>query len=171
VFAVRLCILSTIIAVSRDAFAHVKSGRTRLLTSIIRNWGTPVLKSSPLRSVPMDELVDLVSLLVVFCFLVDSAQWLSLCCQVVTIPFLIGLLVDCLLILPFVDNEVPVLDFSCTWFLGLQLLKFWTKLVSSNLFLLLSWSCSLKLLDRQNCFLTCKVVLANYACYYYLIGQ
>jgi len=25
-------------------------------------------------SVPMDELVDLVSLLVVFCFLVDSAQ-------------------------------------------------------------------------------------------------
>jgi len=48
VFAVRLCILSTIIAASRDAFAHVKSGRTRLLTSIIRNWGTPVLKSSPL---------------------------------------------------------------------------------------------------------------------------
>jgi len=47
-FAVRLCILSTIIAASRDAFAHVKSGRTRLLTSIVRNWGTPVLKSSPL---------------------------------------------------------------------------------------------------------------------------
>ena len=69
------------------------------------------------------------------------------------------------------DNQVPVLDFFCTWFLGLQLLKFWTKLVSSNLFLLLSWSCSLKLLDQQNCFLTCKVVLANYACYYYLIGQ
>ena len=119
----------------------------------------------------MFQLYNEVVSLLVFCFLVDSAQWLSLCCQVVTIPFLIGLLVDCLLILPFVDNEVPVLDFSCTWFLGLQLLKFWTKLVSSNLFLLLSWSCSLKLLDQQNCFLTCKVVLANYACYYYLIGQ
>ena len=47
-FAVGFCILSTIIAASRDAFAYVKSGRTRLLTSIVRNWGTPVLKSSPL---------------------------------------------------------------------------------------------------------------------------
>jgi len=99
-FAVGFCILSTIIAASRDAFAYVKSGRTRLLTSIMCNWGKPALKSSPL-----------------------------LFLWVVTIPFLIGLLVDCLLILPFVDNEVPVLDFSCTWLLGLQLLKFWTKLV------------------------------------------
>ncbi|RLN05054.1 putative E3 ubiquitin ligase SUD1 isoform X1 [Panicum miliaceum] len=100
-FAVGFCILSTTIAASRDAFAYVKFGRTtQLLTSIICNWGTTALKSSPL-----------------------------LFLWVVTIPYLIGLLVDCLLISPFVDNEVPVLDFFCTWFLGLQLLKFWTKLV------------------------------------------
>jgi len=47
-FAVGFCILSTIIAASRDAFAYVKSGRTRLLTSIMCNWGKPALKSSPL---------------------------------------------------------------------------------------------------------------------------
>jgi hypothetical protein len=32
-------------------------------------------------------------------------------------------------------NEVPVLDFFCTWFLGTHLLKFWTKLVSCNFLL------------------------------------
>jgi hypothetical protein len=50
---------------------------------------------------------------------------------------LIGLLVDCLLISPFVvpTNEVPVLDFFCIWFLGTHLLKFWTKLVSCNFLL------------------------------------
>ncbi|CAO2210473.1 unnamed protein product [Urochloa humidicola] len=101
-FAVGFCILSTIIAASRDAFAYMMSGRTRLLASIICNWGKTSLKSSPL-----------------------------LFLWVVIIPFLIGLLVDCLLISPFVvsSNEVPVLDFLCTWFLGLQVLKFWTKLV------------------------------------------
>ncbi|XP_004972376.1 probable E3 ubiquitin ligase SUD1 isoform X2 [Setaria italica] len=101
-FAVGFCILSTIIAASRDAFAYVMSGRTRLLASIVCNWGTTALKSSPL-----------------------------LFLWVVIIPFLIGLLVDYLLISPFGPpyNEVPVLDFFCTWFLGLQLLKFWTKLV------------------------------------------
>ncbi|CAL5009345.1 unnamed protein product [Urochloa decumbens] len=101
-FAVGFCMLSTIVAASRDAFAYMMSGRTRLLASIICNWGKTSLKSSPL-----------------------------LFLWVVIIPFLIGLLVDCLLISPFVvsSNEVPVLDFLCTWFLGLQLLKFWTKLV------------------------------------------
>ncbi|CAL4996036.1 unnamed protein product [Urochloa decumbens] len=101
-FAVGFCMLSTIIAASRDAFAYMMSGRTRLLASIICNWGKTALKSSPL-----------------------------LFLWVVIIPFLIGLLVDCLLISPFVvsSNEVPVLDFLCTWFLGFQLLKFWTKLV------------------------------------------
>ncbi|CAO2164005.1 unnamed protein product [Urochloa humidicola] len=101
-FAVGFCMLSTIIAASRDAFAYMVSGRTHLLASIICNWGKTALKCSPL-----------------------------LFLWVVIIPFLIGLLVDCLLISPFVvsSNEVPVLDFLCTWFLGLQLLKFWTKLV------------------------------------------
>jgi E3 ubiquitin-protein ligase MARCH6 len=47
-FAVGFCILSTIFAASRDAFAYAKSGRTRLLISIICNWGTTALKSSPL---------------------------------------------------------------------------------------------------------------------------
>ncbi|OEL19691.1 putative E3 ubiquitin ligase SUD1 [Dichanthelium oligosanthes] len=104
-FSIGLCILSTIIAASRDAFAYVMSGRTRLLASIVCNWGTTALKSFPL-----------------------------LFLWAVIIPFLIGLLVDCLLISPFVVpyNEVPVIDFFCTWFLGLQLLKFWIKLVSCN---------------------------------------
>ncbi|XP_062195564.1 probable E3 ubiquitin ligase SUD1 isoform X2 [Phragmites australis] len=101
-FAVGFCIISTIIAASRDSYAYVTSGRTRLLASIICNWGITALKSSPL-----------------------LFTWILI------IPFLIGLLVDCLLISPFVvpANEVPVLDFFCTWFLGMQLLKFWTKLV------------------------------------------
>jgi E3 ubiquitin-protein ligase MARCH6 len=47
-FAVGFCILSTIIAASRDAFAYVMSGRTRLLASFVCNWGIIALKSSPL---------------------------------------------------------------------------------------------------------------------------
>lgn len=47
-FAVGFCILSTIIAASRDAFAYVTSGRTRLLSSIICNRCMTAVKSSPL---------------------------------------------------------------------------------------------------------------------------
>ncbi|KAL6659619.1 hypothetical protein ACP70R_003659 [Stipagrostis hirtigluma subsp. patula] len=101
-FVVGFCIISTIVAASRDSFAYMTSGRTHLLTTIICNWGIIALKSSPLLFI-----------------------WIGF------IPFLIGSLVDCLLIAPFVvpGNETPVLDFFCTWFTGMQLLKFWTKLV------------------------------------------
>ncbi|KAF8712554.1 hypothetical protein HU200_028305 [Digitaria exilis] len=101
-FSIGVCIFSTVIAASRDVFAYMISARTHLLASIVCNWGATALKSFPL-----------------------------LFLWAVIIPFLIGLLVDCLLILPFVVpfDEVLVLDFFCTWFLGLQLLKFWTKLV------------------------------------------
>jgi len=47
-FAVGFCVLSTIIAASRDVFAYVTSGRTRLLSSIICSRGITALKSSPL---------------------------------------------------------------------------------------------------------------------------
>ncbi|KAL6839491.1 hypothetical protein ACP4OV_030761 [Aristida adscensionis] len=100
-FAVGFCIISTIIAASRDSFPYMISGRTHLLVSISRNWGITALKSFPLLFI-----------------------W------IVIIPFLIGSLVDCLLISPFVapGNKVPILDSFCTWFLGRQLLKFWTML-------------------------------------------
>ncbi|WVZ95612.1 hypothetical protein U9M48_041349 [Paspalum notatum var. saurae] len=97
-FAIGFCILSTIVAASRDAFAYMTSGRTRLLVSVIGNWGITALKSCPL-----------------------------LFLWAVVIPFMIGLLADCLLISPLA-NEVPILDFS-TWFLGLQLLEIWKKMV------------------------------------------
>ncbi|TVU43862.1 hypothetical protein EJB05_10362 [Eragrostis curvula] len=101
-FAVGFCIISTIIAASRDSFAYVTSERAHLLVSIVSNWGVTALKSSPLLFI-----------------------W------IIIIPFLIGLLVDCLLISPFVvpTNKVPVLDFFCIWFLGTHFLKFWTILV------------------------------------------
>ncbi|KAF6992400.1 hypothetical protein CFC21_009395 [Triticum aestivum] len=49
----------------------------------------------------------------------------------VIIPFLIGLLVDLLLISPFAgpDDGVPALDLFYTWFLGWLLLKIWVKWV------------------------------------------
>lgn len=100
-FAVGFCIISAIIAASRDSFTYVTSGRRQHMASAICSWGVTGLKSSPLMFI-----------------------W------IVIIPLLIGLLVDCLLISPFVaPNEVLVLDFFCIWFLGAHLLKFWTKLV------------------------------------------
>ncbi|KAJ1266740.1 hypothetical protein BS78_07G001100 [Paspalum vaginatum] len=47
-FVLGFCILSTIVAASRDAFAYMTSGRTRLLVSVIGNWGITALKSCPL---------------------------------------------------------------------------------------------------------------------------
>ncbi|XBI33502.1 hypothetical protein VPH35_056821 [Triticum aestivum] len=52
----------------------------------------------------------------------------------VIIPLLVGLLVDLLLISPFIgpDHDFPVLDFFCIWSLGSLLKKLWIKLVSSS---------------------------------------
>jgi E3 ubiquitin-protein ligase MARCH6 len=79
------------------------SGRTHLLASVIYKWGITALKGSPLLFI-----------------------W------IVIIPLLIGLLVNFLLISPFLvtANGMFVIDLFCTWFLGLLLLKFWVKLVS-----------------------------------------
>uniref|UniRef100_A0A0E0APR4 RING-CH-type domain-containing protein n=1 Tax=Oryza glumipatula TaxID=40148 RepID=A0A0E0APR4_9ORYZ len=101
-FAIGFCIISTIIAASRDLFVYMASGRTHLLASIIYKWGITALKGSPLLFI-----------------------W------IVIIPLLIGLLVNFLLISPFLvtANGMFVIDLFCTWFLGLLLLKFWVKLV------------------------------------------
>lgn len=112
-FAVGFCIISTIFAASRTSFVYMTSGRTRLLASVICKWGITALKSSPLLFI-----------------------W------IVIIPILIGLLVDFLLISPFMflvdfllmspfivpTDDIPVLDSFSIWFLGLLSLKFWTKL-------------------------------------------
>jgi E3 ubiquitin-protein ligase MARCH6 len=101
-FAIGFCIISTIIAASRDLFVYMASGRTHLLASVIYKWGITALKGSPLLFI-----------------------W------IVIIPLLIGLLVNFLLISPFLvtANGMFVIDLFCTWFLGLLLLKFWVKLV------------------------------------------
>ncbi|KAM0840037.1 hypothetical protein ACQ4PT_059930 [Festuca glaucescens] len=112
-FSVGFCIISTIIAASRDSFIYITSGRTHLLASVIYKWGVTSMKSAPLLFI-----------------------W------IVIIPVLIGVLVDFLLISPFkflVDlvvispftvpaDDIPVLDLFSIWFLGRLLLKFWTKL-------------------------------------------
>lgn len=72
-FAIGLCVFSTIIAASRDVFAYVTSGRTRLLSSIIFSWVITALKSSPLLFLRVSYrrcyIISFFS-----CFLVDSAQ-------------------------------------------------------------------------------------------------
>ncbi|XP_037417109.1 probable E3 ubiquitin ligase SUD1 [Triticum dicoccoides] len=53
----------------------------------------------------------------------------------VIIPLLVGLLVDLLLISPFIgpDDDFPVLDFFCIWSLGSLLKKLWIKLLLAAL--------------------------------------
>jgi E3 ubiquitin-protein ligase MARCH6 len=62
-FAVGFCIISTIVAASRDSFVYMTSGRTRLLASVICNWGVTALKRSPLLFIWVSNLIDIVSFL------------------------------------------------------------------------------------------------------------
>ncbi|CAM0953443.1 unnamed protein product [Alopecurus aequalis] len=91
--AVGFCIISTIIAVTRDLFACMTSGGKRLLA------------------------LEMHLLFFIWIFI---------------IPLLIGLLVDLSLLSPFTgpDDDVPALDFFCTWFLGRQLQNIWLDLAS-----------------------------------------
>jgi E3 ubiquitin-protein ligase MARCH6 len=60
-FAVGICIISTIIAASRDSFIYMTSGRTHLLASVICKWGVTAIKSAPLLFIWVSNLIDVVS--------------------------------------------------------------------------------------------------------------
>lgn len=66
--------MSTIIAASRDSFAYMTSGRTRLLASVICKWGITALKSSPLLFIWVSNLIEVVSFIV----LIEVGQFIDL---------------------------------------------------------------------------------------------
>ncbi|CAM0910617.1 unnamed protein product [Alopecurus aequalis] len=112
-FAVGFCIISTIIAASRDSFVYVTSGRTRHIASVICKWAVTALKSSPLFFLWIGILPILIGMLVDFLLIS---------------PF--KFLLDFLVISPFIvpADDIPVLDFFSIWLLGLLSLKIWTML-------------------------------------------
>jgi hypothetical protein len=65
-FAVGFCIISAIIAASRDSFIYITSGRTHLLASVICKWGVASMKSAPLLFIWVSNLIDVVLFLCIF---------------------------------------------------------------------------------------------------------
>ena len=62
-FAVGFCIMSTIIAATRDSFVYMTSGRTRHLDSVMCKWAVTALKSCPLLFIWVSNLINVVSYL------------------------------------------------------------------------------------------------------------